>query len=320
MLENRSPVMKRSTIATLAAMIASFAVRDSSFAQGSLTPSGPPAPTMKTLAQIEPRIPISASFNITNSGSYYVTTNLAVSSGNGIIISANNVTLDLNGFALSGAPGSFLGISINGARTNITIRNGSLNGWGGDGVEGSSFGSIQGGIIEQLTVSGNGGYGIRIAGSALVRDCVSRSNAVDGIQCVGCLVTDCVVSENRHGILANASIVSRCLAKNNRLSGILVNGSSCQIIGNNCFGNNTLNNAFHAGIALSASTNLIEGNRVSSSGNAGIFVDTTYTGNIITKNIVSGNGPNNYVNPGGNDFGPVGTAAVATSPWANISD
>jgi hypothetical protein len=38
-------------------------------AQGSLTPPGAPAPTMKTLAQIEPRTPISsAPFTITVSG------------------------------------------------------------------------------------------------------------------------------------------------------------------------------------------------------------------------------------------------------------
>jgi len=42
------------------------------FAQGPLTPPGAPAPTMKTLAQIETRTPISsAPFTISQSGSYY---------------------------------------------------------------------------------------------------------------------------------------------------------------------------------------------------------------------------------------------------------
>src|SRR5215469_2970325 len=74
-------------------------------AQGVLTPPGAPGPTMKTLAQIEPRIPISTATNISNPGSYYLTTNLNVPSGSGITISANNVTLDLNGFALTGNTG-----------------------------------------------------------------------------------------------------------------------------------------------------------------------------------------------------------------------
>src|SRR3979411_1007872 len=80
----------------------------STFAQGSLTPPGAPAPTMKTLSQIEPRTAISFTpFVIPNAGSYYVTTNLVGISGtNGIVISSGNVTLDLNGFALLGVAGS----------------------------------------------------------------------------------------------------------------------------------------------------------------------------------------------------------------------
>ena len=71
-------------------------------AQGSLTPPGAPAPTMKSLAQIEPRTPISsAPFTISVPGSYYLTTNVTVSAGDAIIIAANNVTLDLNGFTIS---------------------------------------------------------------------------------------------------------------------------------------------------------------------------------------------------------------------------
>jgi hypothetical protein len=71
------------------------------FAQGSLTPPGAPAPTMITLQQIEPRTPISSvPFTITTPGSYYLTTNLYSPSGNGITVSANDVTIDLNGFAL----------------------------------------------------------------------------------------------------------------------------------------------------------------------------------------------------------------------------
>ena len=76
------------------------------FAQGSLTPPGAPAPTMKSADQIysklDPRTPISsAPFIITNSGSYYLTCNLTVSSGDAIDINTNGVTLDLNGFIIS---------------------------------------------------------------------------------------------------------------------------------------------------------------------------------------------------------------------------
>ena len=70
------------------------------FSQGSLTPPTGPAPSMKTLGQIEPRVPIEKlPFTISAPGAYYVAANLAVpANSTGITIDANQVTLDLNGF------------------------------------------------------------------------------------------------------------------------------------------------------------------------------------------------------------------------------
>ena len=49
---------------------------------GPLTPPGPPAPTSKTLNEIEPRTPInSLPFVIEEPGSYYLTRNLIGSPG-----------------------------------------------------------------------------------------------------------------------------------------------------------------------------------------------------------------------------------------------
>ncbi|RKX33704.1 MAG: hypothetical protein DRP64_20705, partial [Verrucomicrobia bacterium] len=66
---------------------------------------------MKTLQQIEPRLPLldsslgvsvypSGTIVISQSGSYYLTENLTVSSGNGITINASGVTVDLRGFTI----------------------------------------------------------------------------------------------------------------------------------------------------------------------------------------------------------------------------
>jgi hypothetical protein len=114
------------------------------FAQGSLSPPGPPAPMMKTLAQIEPRTPISsAPFTISDPGSYYLTTNITVSSGDAIIIATNGVTLDLNGFTISSTAPSAAGygILLNSGLRNITIANGLIEGGVTNGVyAGSGFG------------------------------------------------------------------------------------------------------------------------------------------------------------------------------------
>jgi hypothetical protein len=101
------------------------------FAQGSLTPPGAPAPTMLTLNQIEPRIPISSTpFVITNPGSYYLTTNLNVTTGTAITISNNDVTLDLNGFTISSTDpaNSGTGVILAGNISDITIFNGHIKG------------------------------------------------------------------------------------------------------------------------------------------------------------------------------------------------
>jgi hypothetical protein len=141
------------------------------FAQGDLTPPGTPAPTMKSLDQIEARTPISsAPFTISQPGSYYLTTNVSVSSGDAITIATNGVALDLNGFTLSSTEASPTGngILLNSGLRNITIANGF----------------IQGGVTNDGTgvYSGSGfGYGIYYSGNPPVNVRVS------GVSVSGCL-------------------------------------------------------------------------------------------------------------------------------------
>jgi hypothetical protein len=81
------------------------------FGQGDLTPPGAPAPTMKTLTQVEPRTPIiSLPFTASQPGSYYLTANLSSTAG-GIRITAADVTIDLNGFTITGPGAGSSGIT-----------------------------------------------------------------------------------------------------------------------------------------------------------------------------------------------------------------
>src|SRR5579871_3926344 len=132
------------------------------FAQGSLTPPGAPAPTMKTLSQIEPRTPISSlPFTISTSGSYYLTGNLSLgSASDGITVSADDVAIDLNGFVLSGPGGVNSAIHAAAAHLDISVVNGTVRNWGA----GVNLPLAINGVYRDLLLYGNtNGAGLMVA-------------------------------------------------------------------------------------------------------------------------------------------------------------
>jgi parallel beta-helix repeat protein len=116
-------------------MLAIFLLCMSMATAGSLTPTDPPASTMKPLNEVEPRIAISSlPYTINQSGSYYLTRSVH-SADSGIWISVDNVTLDLMGFTLEGSGNDYSGILIaSGSQTieNVVVRNGIVRNfqWG----------------------------------------------------------------------------------------------------------------------------------------------------------------------------------------------
>jgi hypothetical protein len=175
---------------------------------------------MKTLDQVEPRRPISsAPFVITSPGSYYLTTNLVVSTAtNGIVVASGSVTLDLNGFALLGSPASLEGILLSGTITNVAIRNGNVSGWGSSGISDNTTGQKLNVTIGDIRSSGNGGYGITLSGSqnSLIHDCNLQTNQQFGIYCVRGVVNRCTANHNHSvGIYMLYGVISDCNASFN---------------------------------------------------------------------------------------------------------
>jgi hypothetical protein len=296
------------------------------FSQGSLTPPGAPGPTMKTLDQIETRTPISSlPCIITNSGSYYLTTNLTGASGDGIDIMTNDVTLDLNGFTLLGT-GSGVGVNVLNPARNLSIRNGVLDSWGNGGVNATNGYNCQ---LERLRESSSGGPGLVTGSNCVVLICTATRNTSYGIA-VGnnCIVRDCTANgnlgQNGFGIdVANGCIVNDCNASGNESGGILVQGNDCLIAGNNCGGNGSLTSAYlPIGISVLGVRNRIDSNNAGNNAygvvlirGPGILPSSVNVGNSITRNFA----PGGYGNTAGNnDYAPIQTPNTSTNPWANF--
>jgi hypothetical protein len=133
---------------------------------------------MRTLDQLEPRTPIgSVPFEITQPGSYVVVCNLSGAAG-GITISASNVTLDLNGFTLTGDRFVFGHGLIVVPSDNVAIQNGVLQQWGGDGVHAPGVTDLRLHNVRVLQCAGDG----VVAGSATARDVTVADNDGAGLR------------------------------------------------------------------------------------------------------------------------------------------
>ena len=207
------------------------------FAQGPLTPPGAPTPTMRTLDQIEPRTPISAfGTTLTAPGSYFLTANLVSgsSTNDGILVRADNVTIDLNGFSIisTSAAGatSPVGIRIDGsisAISNVSVCNGRITGFDRAVRVQNSFSNIivdnihaadcRRAGIEAVSISPTGSQNITI------RRCV-----VDGIDATGEAAN---VSADGIALVSCTAVVDTCVVRNIVSAGTgsdtCINAASC---------------------------------------------------------------------------------------------
>ena len=140
--------------------------------------------------------------SLTQPGSYRLTSDLSVPSAfDGIQITADNVSLDLNGFNVIGGGGSAAdGISLVGQK-NIEIKNGTIRGFSRHGVfanavaqliwvigvrsVGNGFSGFElegvGHLVDGCTAASNGTLGIFVGDGSLVINSVSRGNVNLGL-------------------------------------------------------------------------------------------------------------------------------------------
>lgn len=220
-------------------------------AQGPLLPLAAPAPSMKSLDQIEPRTAISAGNNITINlpGSYYLTGNIT----GPISILASDVTLDLNGFVITSS-GVGIGIAGSPSYRNITIRNGSIVGSGTMTFTGSVAGTFSGntgtGIVAYGRSAGSvSGQNIRIedinirgfqkgiflstgeesdGGRHVISNCTIRDFGLNGISVTQCVLRDTLVHHGAgSGVTGNAIVAQNLIV--DRVVGSGVIGSNLNL-------------------------------------------------------------------------------------------
>ena len=276
---------------------------------GDLEPPAAPAPTMKTLDEVEPRIPIPASatpvaeFVIDNPGSYYLAGDRNASM-NGIRVNADNVTIDLMGYSLigSGSPMAW-GIYVNG-RTNVEIRNGTVRDFGDDGIYENNSNGKEHRIINIRAVS-NGIRGIYLAGNGhLVKNCTAADNTGHGIFATGngsTITGNTAYNNQGYGIsVGNGSTVTGNTVFSNQSTGIIASSGST-VTGNTVSSNNQSNFASYAGIWVYADC-LVKGNTLDGNLQNNIYVFSS--GNAIEENLVTDCVPGNgiYFYVGGNFY------------------
>lgn len=197
-------------------------------------------------------------FTISQPGSYVLSQNLT-SSGDGISVQANNVSIDLNGFTITGS-GSGNGIVV-ASGTNIQISNGTITGFS-SGVEATEWNNnIR---VTNVNSVSNNPWGIHLFGTNnMVKSCTVTGSSYIGIRVgSGSKVEDNNVFNNGHGISATEGHTS--------------------IIGN------TVTSSLYNGITTGIGC-LVKNNTVSYSQGYGIATNTgsLFDGNVTYQNLVN---------------------------------
>lgn len=185
-------------------------------------PGARPLAPSATSARSEGRTPItSLPYQIDQCGSYVVTACLtATGGGPGLVIAADDVTVDLDGFALIGGVGSTDGIVVVGPRRNVTLRDGALRGWREDGVDTNDSIGVR---LERIQVSRCGKFGIVVGAAGSASECTTTGNGRAGVTVVdggGRLERCSSFGNSQDGFAVGAGgLVAGCDARSNTSNG-----------------------------------------------------------------------------------------------------
>ena len=169
------------------------------------------------------------------SGSYILTKNLRIS-GDCIIVAADNVTIDLDGYTIEG-DGTGQGIGdADVPRQDVTIRNGTVKSF----YVGIGFAKPGGEhsvrtVVERIRAIGNTFFGIRSGRHSVVRDCVVSDNGTSGMFVAGGLIIgNTVLNNNSTGILAlcPSNFIGN-FSSGNGVYNIVASGEGCTYSNNN---------------------------------------------------------------------------------------
>ncbi|MCB9838247.1 MAG: right-handed parallel beta-helix repeat-containing protein [Phycisphaeraceae bacterium] len=326
------------TVAVAIALISALNASPPAVAGDLTPPPGAVAPTMKPLDIVEPRIPIGADttpgdassvYRITESGSYYMTGNIAGEPGkHGIDVQLQpgdlgSVSIDLSGMTLLGVPGSLSGVSFPSGRADVA--NGTVSHWGGSGVQ------VGSGVIDNVSANFNGQDGVSASWGTLVHHCIAEGNTRDGIA-VGDVsrVESCVSKVNgRWGVHADGAVtIADNVIYNNDGGGI--EAGLAHITGNMLFSNSAggildrglstiASNTVHSGavgIQAQGNDSRIEDNQI-----IGCItgVEVMGTDNLVIANSVRQSTTSYNIAPG-NQAGAIVISPVGAGPWDNFQD
>lgn len=282
-------------------------------------PAGPIAPTGRTLDELYTAIqslqsqrgtPItSLPITITQSGAYYLAANIQLGGSDGITISADDVTLDLNGRTITGnftgTAGTLRGIVVtqgagSAPRRNITIRNGTVRDFTSVGIDATN---VVAGRFENLNLFNNGRSGLIAGEACVIVQCVARSNRETGIVSgLGNTLENCTAvangarpnTINTNGFIISAGgTVRGCSAVSNQGTGFncasQVTIVHCEAVGNDISGIVVANECLvESNNSNSNGQNVANGGGVTVTGIANRIVNNNCTGNDLNFSVAGG--------------------------------